>query len=264
MCSKKSARHIFRNSDVVIADTSVVMNTEALEEFVERYEDILRESGTRIIIPASVRKEIARLLGSENPDKMNKAQDCIDVLCRHRDLFTMEGGDLSQEDLDTVHADPEIIAMMTMRRRRQRQLLLTNDRGLAADVYGLNSLQSCHGKPIAVCYIDRAGYLKESDCMSESVSAIVKEQETGVAEELSLERSHSSMPETDTGDAVQSVAPDCMVCEETATTVQHDDSGSGIFTVPAICMFVAGFAGGVYKHRREIRNIASWIAKRVA
>ena len=73
MCSKKSARHILRNIDAVIADTSVVMNTEALEEFIERYEDILRESRTQIVLPASVRKEIARLLGSENPEKMNKA-----------------------------------------------------------------------------------------------------------------------------------------------------------------------------------------------
>ena len=264
MCSKKVVRHIFRNIDVAIADTSVVMNTAALEEFIERYEDILMESRTRIIIPASVRKEIARLLGSDNPEKMNKAQNCIDVLCRHRDLFMMEGGDLSQEDLDTVHADPEIIAMMTIRRRRQRQLLLTNDRDLAADVYGLNSLLSCHGKPITVCYIDRAGYLKESDCMSESVSTIVKDQETGIAEEKSLERPHSSMPETDMGDAVQPVAPDSMTREETATVVQHDDSESGVFIVPAICMFVAGFAGGVYKHRREIRTIARWITKRVA
>ena len=264
MCSKKSARHILRNIDAVIADTSVVMNTEALEEFIERYEDILRESRTQIVLPASVRKEIARLLGSENPEKMNKAQDCIDVLCRHCDLFTMEGGDLSQEDLDTVHADPEIIAMMTIRRRRQRQLLLTNDRSLAADVYGLNNLQSCHGKTIKVCYIDHAGYLKESDCMSESVSVIVKDQEAGIAEEPSIERSHSSIPETDTGDAVQPVTPDSMVRVETAKAVQDDDSESGVFTVPAICMFVAGFAGGVYKHRREIRTIARWITKRVA
>ena len=56
MCSKKSARHIFRNSDVVIADTSVVMNTEALEEFIKRYEDILRESRTWIIKTAWIRK----------------------------------------------------------------------------------------------------------------------------------------------------------------------------------------------------------------
>lgn len=60
MCSKKSVRHIFRNIDIVIADTSVVMNTEALEEFIERYEDILWESRTQIVIPASVRKEITQ------------------------------------------------------------------------------------------------------------------------------------------------------------------------------------------------------------
>lgn len=264
MCSKKSVRHIFRNIDVVIADTSVVMNTEALEEFIERYEDILWESGTRIVIPASVRKEIARLLGSENPEKMNKAQDCIDVLCRNRDLFVMDGGDLSQAELDTVHADPEIIAMMTIRRKRQRQLLLTNDRDLATDVYGLNSLQSCHGKPITVCYIDPAGYLKESDCMSEAVGSIVRNQESGIAEKLSFEQGHSSIPKTNTGDAAQPVASEGIACMETTIAVQDDDSGSGVFIIPAICMIAAEVAGGVYKHRHGIRAIASWIVKRVA
>ena len=263
MCSKKSVRYIFRNIDVVIADTSVVMNTDALEEFIERYEDILRESRTRIIIPASVRKEIARLLGSENPEKMNKAQNCIGVLCRQRDLFAIEGGDLSQADLDTVHADPEIIAMMTIRRKRQRQLLLTNDRNLAADVYGLNNLQSCHGKPISVYYIDHAGYLKESDCMTESVSSMVKDQDTRFAEKLSFEQS-TSIQDTDTSDIAYTMDSEDMFCVKTATDTRHDNGESGLFIIPAICMIAAGVAGGMYKHRHEIRTIASWITKRVA
>ena len=262
MCSKKSARHIFRNIDIAYADTSVVMNADSLEEFIRRYEDILRETRVLIVIPVSVRKEIARLLGSENPEKMNKAHDCIDVICRHCDLFEMEGGDLSQEDLDTVHADPEIIAMMTIRRKKQRQLLLTNDRGLAADVYGLNNLQSCCGKQITVYYIDHAGYLKESDCMSENVGSI-----TGTSafdEVLPSNQSSPSIPETDTNDTGHSGDQDVMICKKMATDMQYDDGESGFFIIPAICMIAAGVAGGVYKRRYEIRAIASWIVKRAA
>ena len=95
-------RGIFLRNDVVYIDASALMNFDELRRFLEKYGSIIRETGTVIIIPAAVRCEIASFLGSEDEDKDHKALECIDVLDKYRDLFELEGGDLSDVDYENV------------------------------------------------------------------------------------------------------------------------------------------------------------------
>ena len=70
-------RGIFLRNDVVYIDASTLMNFVELRRFLEKYGSIIRETGTVIIIPAVVRCEIARFLGSEDGDKEYKALKCM-------------------------------------------------------------------------------------------------------------------------------------------------------------------------------------------
>ena len=64
MCSVKQVRHIFRTNDRIYADACILMNAATLEAFFGRYGDIMKKEYSKIIIPASVRKEITKLVVS--------------------------------------------------------------------------------------------------------------------------------------------------------------------------------------------------------
>lgn len=272
MCNKKKAYHIFRNNDAVYADACTLMNVDRLELFFGRYGDLMKKTGTKIIIPASVRKELVRLAGSKEPEKKSKANSCINALFKFTELIDLEGGALSSEGIDRIHADPEIIAMLTLRRRDDRQLMLTNDGDLASDVFRLNDLRSCHGKPITVCYIDRDGYLKLSDCMTEAMENAVhstvetEKTEPTVKKRIELEENQASI----VNDIVPPEAAVINNLKASGTPVgdstEVNDSGDGVKTLALIIgVLTAGIAsGGLHRHRREIKAFAKWIARRAA
>lgn len=261
MCSVKQVRHIFRTNDRIYADACILMNAATLEAFFGRYGDIMKKEYSKIIIPASVRKEIARLLCSNELDKRSKAIDSISVINKYSDLIIMEGGSLSEEGLGRVHADPEIIATLTLGRKTVRQLLITNDRDLAADVYGLNELRSCKGKPITVCYIDYEGRLKISDCVTESIENGSEQPEASeILPEETLVTSESETPkesETSSDEADETVSE---------RAVQEEDTGdeiSGIAIVTGI--MAAGVAGyKLYKHGHDIASFLKLIMKKAS
>lgn len=269
MCNKKEVRYIFRNNDAVYADACTLMNVDRLEMFLERYGGIMRKTGTKIIVPASVRKELFRLAGLEDPQKKKKANSFIGVLPKYSELIRLEGGDLSGEAVDRVHADPEVIAMLTLRRRTDRQLLITNDGGLASDVYGLNSLRSCHGKPITVCYIDRDGYLKLSDCMTAAKenavpNDLIENEKTESFTEQPI--THDEPIGLITEEAVQpkdtiANAPLESKLVEGDKAEGNDSDGSINPLMLVIGMVAAGIAGSeLHRHHREIRILARQVA----
>ena len=151
---------LFDRCDRIIVDSSELMNPQPLRMCLQRYGDRIRTSGRRIAIPEPVRLEIARHLGSADPDKSAKAMACMYVVDEFRDLFICEGDDLPEELMYDAFADPEILAEMTRDKRRYRQLLITSDGGLASDALDLNGQISCRGFKISVRRIAPDGTLK--------------------------------------------------------------------------------------------------------
>ena len=151
---------VFDRYDRILIDASSLMNYEALELFLAGNGDGIRNSGRGILIPGSVQMEIARHIDSGGPDKAEKALECIAVLADHPGLVVCSKCDIPEELMYSTHADPEILAMLVSGKRHYRQLLITNDYGLAMDALELNSQRSCKGKTISVKRINRNGELK--------------------------------------------------------------------------------------------------------
>ena len=142
--------------DRIYIDTSTLMNYGPLRLFLGRYEN--RE--LKIIMPASVRLELARHIDSGIPDKAEKSLECICVMDEFPGLIMLDGGILPEDLMYSTHADREILAMLTRDKGRYRQLLITNDRDLAADALALNSQLSCPGNEVSVRRINRKGELR--------------------------------------------------------------------------------------------------------
>lgn len=263
---------MFKVNDRIYIDNCVIMNFDSFEAFFVKYGALMRKKGMQVTIPASVRKELARKLVSRDHVEKIKAEKGHAVLGKYPDLVAMEGGVLSEVGIDKVHADPEIIAMMLLRRKTERQLLLTNDRKLARDVYNLNRLRSCHGKPITVCYIDREGYIKFCDCMTETEQATTPsspaEKQTVIP---AAESRTKDMPvEEDPIIPVQS--------EESVTVERFDEVATEANRLPAdsedenvsACAIVtsvlaAGVAGyELHRHRQGIMGFIKWITKKAS
>ena len=151
---------VFDRYDRILIDASSLMNYEALDLFLARNGDGIRNSGRGILIPGSVQMEIARHIDSGNPDKAEKALECIAVLAGHPGLIVCSKCDIPEELMYSTHADPEILAMLVSGKRHYRQLLITNDCDLAMDALELNSQRSCQGEQISVKRINKNGELK--------------------------------------------------------------------------------------------------------
>ena len=151
---------VFDRYDRILIDASSLMNYEALDLFLARNGDGIRNSGRWILIPGSVQMEIARHIDSGKPDKAEKALECIAVLAGHPELIVCGKCDIPEELMYSTHADPEILAMLVSGKRHYRQLLITNDCDLAMDALELNSQRSCQGEQISVKRINKNGELK--------------------------------------------------------------------------------------------------------
>lgn len=157
---KHIAQTVFDRYDRIMIDASSLMNYEALDLFLTRNGDGIRNSGPGILMPVSVQMEIARHIDSGKPDKAEKALECIAVLAGHPGLVVCSKCDIPEELMYSTHADPEILAMLVSGKRQYRQLLITNDYDLAMDALELNSQRSCQGETISVKRINKNGELK--------------------------------------------------------------------------------------------------------
>ena len=280
MCNKKKARYIFNTSDVAYIDACTIMNVDRIEKFFERYGELLEKAGITIIIPSSVRRELIKLTYSDDCVKRIKSENCIEYLTTHPGLFEIEGGDLTGEDIDWgVHADPEIIAMLTLGRRRRSQLLLTNDCDLAEDVCRLNNLRSCVGKPITTCYIDNEGYLQVSQFMG----LTIEDELAAAPAEIRLDEplaDQEPVPETPAAQPVEEGVqtsderaeapenvPTLFMPEESGASGNKEDSRDvGVFAFTfAVGMLAAGIAGnGVRRHSGKVLDLAKRILKKAS
>lgn len=155
-------------NDYIYADTSALMDADWLRPFSEKAEPVFKAAGKCITIPPAVRSELIRHLDSSDPEKRSRAEATVNILAEHKDLFQATGGHLEDEEIARAFADMELLAMLMLNRRGNRQLLIANDRNLSKDAYDLNEQQSCQGGRISVCFINRFGELQMCDCVTAS------------------------------------------------------------------------------------------------
>ena len=165
-------------NDFIMIDTSTLLDTEWLRLFSERADPIFRAAGKQIIIPPAVRSELLRHYDSEDESKRIKAREAVNILADFKDLFLATGGPLEDDDVINAFADAEILALLTVNRLKQRQLLIANDRDLTRDAYNLNLQLSCQGARICVCHVNRFGELQKCDCVQEFYQERLHERET--------------------------------------------------------------------------------------
>ena len=256
-------RGIFLRNDIVYIDASALMNFDELRRFLEKYGSIIRETGTVIIIPAAVRCEIASFLGSEDEDKDHKALECIDVLDKYRDLFELEGGDLSDVDYENVFADPCHLAALILGGASLHQLLITNDVALSQDSYSMNNLKSCRGLHISVCIIDLNGDLQKgkSDDRGCEHRDVIKGIQHSKPTKTDTVREESSNADHKADPIPEQESSEDNTCRQSVAETQPSGVPVPIFVVGLIA---AGIVGSeVQKHKSDIvsayRRIAAVI-----
>lgn len=164
MISKDYISMLIQANPIIYIDTASLMETEELSQFIENGEDIFLNKNRRIIVPPAVCLELVRHLASGKQEKQDKAMRVLELLNAHQDIFDVRNSELNEDDIYKAFADAEILAELTRKKKDSGQLLITNDRALSHDAFGLNKLGSCRGHRIMVCYINRQGELRRCDC----------------------------------------------------------------------------------------------------
>lgn len=165
MTSIEYIETMVRSCERIYMDTATLMDTDGLERFIANSTPVLKEHGRKIIIPRSVRSELARHLGSENRAKADLAMRAVELISQHRHLFEVENAPLTEEEIEEAFADAQILSELTLAKPAYSQLLITNDKKLSADAFSLNQQQSSKGYQIRVCYINRSGELRKCECV---------------------------------------------------------------------------------------------------
>lgn len=155
-----------RSNDRIYMDTAALMDTDGLELFISYSAPILEAHERKIIIPKSVRSELARHLGSDNHVKASLAMRAIELISQHRNLFQVENEPITEEEISRAFADAQILSELTLAKATCSQLLITNDKKLSTDAFSLNQQKSSRGFQIRVCYISRSGELRKCECVS--------------------------------------------------------------------------------------------------
>lgn len=159
---------LMRVNKKIYIDTASLMDVEGLELFIVKVEKTLLTNSRKITVPRSVCLELTRHLGSNYTGKREKALKVMELLNEHKDLFNLENDNLDDSEILKAFADSEILAELTIKKMDCGQLLITNDRNLSKDAFDLNSLASCRGYQIMVCFINRFGELHKCECIKKA------------------------------------------------------------------------------------------------
>lgn len=143
------------------------MNLEALKIFIHNNEQVLADIGKKIIIPETVYLELLKHSRACS-EKAGKALAALNIIHTYNDIFNIDETNISVMDVGQAFADSDLLSRITESIPYYRQLLITNDRGLAYDTYQTNNLTSCRGYKVMVCYINYFGELRPCDCVLSS------------------------------------------------------------------------------------------------
>lgn len=163
---------MIRANTRIYIDTASLMDSSELAIFLESAADIFREEHKLIIVTTAVRFELIKHLQSKNTVKQALAMEAVGIIRQYEDIFCIEGDILDDQDIFKAFADAELLATLTLNKADGSQLLITNDKKLSKDAYSLNDQESCRGRKIMVCYINRYGELMRSRCVNEKEDSV--------------------------------------------------------------------------------------------
>lgn len=208
-------------NEIIYIDTASLMEP-SLKLFLDQNYQKMKESMIKIVIPIEVRMELIRLYGSSNPNKAAKAREAHQMICDYSDVFEIEAGHVSDEDVYHAFADRALISRLNSNMGNARQLLITNDRKLATDAVHLNYQLSSRGRRVRACYLDMEGKLRYCSNKTESDQG----QENHVLEETE--------PTDNTPDKPTELPPDPIQEEaKTASGSSNDGLWLGVSLVGA-------------------------------
>lgn len=187
MTNAKYIENIISTVGRILLDTSTLMSP-GCQQFILSNKDLIYRSGKNLIIPKAVYAELARHLGGEDQEKSAQAVAAVELICTNKEIFEVENVPLTEDEIAHAFADAQLLSDLTVHRSDFNQLLISNDRNLSSDAFDLNQQQSCKGRKVLVCYINRFGEMHRCDCarpvVTESIAEDIEpETETQTATE---------------------------------------------------------------------------------
>ncbi len=175
MNNTKYVERMVNNADRILVDTSTLMRP-GFCKFINDNKELFLNEGKRIIVPKSVYTELARLLQSDDEEKVNQAVEAIALLKNNEIIFQVAKSTLTDEEISIAFADPELLSDLTLHKQKYSQLLITNDQKLGSDAYDLNQQESCKGRRVYVCYITKFGELQRCECVQNVVESKIENE----------------------------------------------------------------------------------------
>ena len=250
MTNSEYIETMISQNDLIYIDTATLMEIEGMENFIQSYEDIFIRYSKKMIVSKAVCYELARHLGSSNQVKVELALQVIGILVRYNDLFEVRNSGMTETELAKAFADSHLLSELTVNKTEYGQLLITNDKKLSRDAYGINNQESCKGHRVMVCYINRVGELHMCECVK-GMALKRSNADDVFAEMIEIEKTMPSY----VSDSKQKA--ELQNTKEEASLVQNEEGwlswiGAGIFAG-------ATFAFGTYigmKNPRLLENFS--------
>lgn len=168
MTNMEYVSSLIKDTDIIYIDTSALMNTDQLEIFINNIQNLLILESKKLVVQHEVWMELQRHVEGGDTEKKDIALKALEILCKYGEIFSITDSKSDQYNFRKVFADSRLLAELTTNKAASKQLLITNDRELGHDAYNLNSLESCKGYTIKVCYLNRFGELHRCDCTKEN------------------------------------------------------------------------------------------------
>lgn len=149
----ESMMEFFTKDYKIFIDTCSLMEEKdnRIEKFLSNIIPYLEQYDNKIIVPSRVIDELKKK--SNQPKTAEIAKRGLERLSRIRYLISIRG-----EETDNF-TDNVFAVIFTQFRLKYKLLLITQDRDLSQDIFGLNQLKSQQGNRVFVKKINKYGYL---------------------------------------------------------------------------------------------------------
>lgn len=157
------------SNELIYIDTCSLLDVVRLNNFIDSARQIFIENDKKIIVHYSVLEELYKFRFSSNEKKRKNASDALDIIFNNSDLFVVESNPDTDKEAECF-ADMKLLSTLFERRRKHKQLLISNDHALTSDAFNFNNLASVSGNRINVCYLNHFGNMNICACVKESKS----------------------------------------------------------------------------------------------
>lgn len=134
-------------------DTCSLLRPE-FPQLLEHLEPLLRANEKKLMIPSGVENELKHLL-LKNDELRPRVAGLLELL----DEKEREGVVMVCGSSASTFADQQMLTIATSARVSDQVLFITQDNNLSEDILRMNDLTSVRGNAVAVCRVNRYGYL---------------------------------------------------------------------------------------------------------